>query len=69
MFNSDLLSIDKIEHFENSFLVYGYYDEKYFALDISNNSFSLLFDDTECTDAELQEIFKYIIENNILLGA
>lgn len=63
--NINLLSIDKIENFEGSFLVYGYYDDNYFALYIRDNDFSLLYDDTNCTDEELKAIFNYLVSNVI----
>lgn len=66
MFDIKKLSIEEEENFEHSLLVYGYYDDKYFALDITDDSFSLLYDDTECTDEELQNIFDYLVSRENL---
>jgi hypothetical protein len=66
-FKEDLLSVDELDEFEGSLLVYGHYNEKYFGLDIINNDFTLLGDDTECTDKELEDIFKYLMAHKELL--
>jgi len=49
------------ENFEGSLLIDGYYDDKYFAINITDNDFVLLYDDTELTDEELGDIFEYIM--------
>lgn len=61
-FEPEKISIEDIELFEGTYLVKGYYDNKYFALDIDieKNIFCLFYEDTECTDEELKMIFENV---------
>jgi hypothetical protein len=62
MFDNELLSYGE-EEFEGNLTISGYYDEKYFSMSIEDNDFILSYDDTECTDEELEEIFKYYVNH------
>ncbi|EKS4345194.1 hypothetical protein QB607_003198 [Clostridium botulinum] len=61
-FNFKEISIFDIELFEGSYFLDGYYKDKYFKLNIEpeKNEFTLMYDDTLCTDNELKHIFNNV---------
>lgn len=58
------ISIMDIELFEGNYIIDGYYKDNYFKIniDIDKNDFTLMYDDTSCTDNELKYIFNNVKE-------